>query len=136
MAKCTREQLNKWNEKLINGFGFDLHSFLMSGDKKAVKSLKLDGGKTLQAKLEYTEVRENWKTVGVRPVLHLSIWVDCDTPGFMKSSGLGVDVVMGDMQPRKNFDLLCKLSGTITDEEILRLANENMKQLNNPFVFA
>ena len=135
MAKCTREQLNKWNGMLQNGFRFDLHCFLMSGDKKAVKVLDIADGRKLQAKLEYTEVRENWKTVGQQPVLHLSIWTVCENSDFMKSSGMGADVKMGAMQTKKNYNLLCNLSGTITDDEILRLANEHMARLNNPFVF-
>ena len=134
MASCTKEQVMKWNEKLQNGFRFDLRCFLMRNDKTAVKVLDLSDGRKLQAKLEYREERENWRTIGQQPVLHLSIWEVCENSDFMKSSGMGVDVRMGAMQTKKNYNVLCNLSGTVTDEQILNLANEHMGRLNNPFI--
>jgi len=135
MAKCTKEQLNKWNDKLMNGFSFDLYGFLMNGEKTAVKTLALADGKKLQAKLEYRDVRENFRTVAQQPVLHLSIWEDCENSSFMKSCGLGAYLDMGVQQAKKNYDLLCKLSGTLSDDDLLAKANEHMGRLTNPFVF-
>ena len=136
MAKVTREQIKKWNEKLMNGFWFDLNYFLTHSEKTAVKYLNLSDGRKLQAKLEFMEEREGYTTLGHRPVMHLSVWKDCEgSSGFMVTSGLGVFVKLSDeISAKRNYSLLCKLSGTVTDAEILVLANQHMGQLNNPFV--
>ena len=34
MAKVTKEQINRWEAKLVNGFRFDLHFFLMWNDNR------------------------------------------------------------------------------------------------------
>ena len=137
MAKVTREQFNKWNAKLMNDFRFDLHYFMTHNEKTAVKELKLADGRTLRAKLEFMEEREGWTTLGHRPVMHLSVWKECESnSNFMTSSGVGVFVKLSDeISAKRNYALLCKLSGTISDTEILALANHHMGQLNNPFVF-
>lgn len=131
MAKCTRAQVAKWNEQLMNGFTFDLYGFIMGGDKSAVKNLPLTDGRKLQAKLRYHEVSENWRTVGQQPVLHLSIWEEIEGTDMMRSFGLGATIKLGEMQQKKQYNVLCKLSGGITDEQIKRYALDNMEQLKN-----
>lgn len=131
MANCTKAQAMKWNEQLMNGFGFDLYGFIMSGDKMATKTLPMSDGRKLQAKLRYEEVRENWKTVGQQPILHLSIWEAVEGTEMMRSYGMGATIKLGDVQKKKAYNVLCKLSGAITDDEIKKYAVDNMAQLKN-----
>ena len=57
MAQCTREQVNRWNAKLSNGFRLDLERFIVWNDKVATRSIELPDGKVLKADIGWTEVR-------------------------------------------------------------------------------
>lgn len=57
MAQCTREQVNRWNAKLSNGFRLDLERFIIWNDKVATRSIELPDGKVLKADIGWTEVR-------------------------------------------------------------------------------
>ena len=76
MAQCTREQVNRWNAKLSNGFRLDLERFIVWNDKVATRSIELPDGKVLKADIGWTEVREEprlgcfyQKTIGMMPRL-------------------------------------------------------------------
>ena len=40
MAQCTREQVDRWNAKLSNGFRLDLERFIIWNDKVATRSIE------------------------------------------------------------------------------------------------
>ena len=75
MAQCTREQVNRWNTKLSNGFRLDLERFIIWNDKVATRSIELPDGKVLKADIGWTEVREEpklgcfyQKAIGMMPM--------------------------------------------------------------------
>ena len=87
MAQCTREQVNRWNAKLSNGFRLDLERFIVWNDKVATRSIELPDGKVLKADIGWTEVREEprlgcfyQKTIGMMPRLSLSLWTPSSKP--------------------------------------------------------
>ena len=89
MAQCTREQVDRWNAKLSNGFRLDLERFIIWNDKVATHSIELPDGKVLKADIGWTEVREEprlgcfyQKTIGMMPRLSLSLWTPSSTPGM------------------------------------------------------
>ena len=99
MAQCTREQVDRWNAKLSNGFRLDLERFIIWNDKVATRSIELPDGKVLKADIGWTEVREEprlgcfyQKTIGMMPRLSLSLWTPSSTPGMWCSRGLGAVV--------------------------------------------
>ena len=103
MAQCTREQVNRWNAKLSNGFRLDLERFIIWNDKVATHSIELPDGKVLKADIGWTEVREEprlgcfyQKTIGMMPRLSLSLWTPSSTPGMWCSRGLGAVVKITD----------------------------------------
>lgn len=135
MAKLTREQLNRWNAKLGNGFRFDTHFFLMWGDKQLKKYLKLEDGRTLEATLSYREVTKNYATAGVMPVLHLSIWESCGPDSdMMRSFGTGAYIDMGAQQDKRKYNELVKLSAVVDDGKIMALAVEKLPQLESDVI--
>ena len=134
MAKLTMAQAEKWSAKLSNGFKFDIQRYLMWSEKQAVKNIEFSDGRVLQASLHYMDVVENYRTVGLQPVCHVSIWTPCENSDFMQSSGLGAQFKIGEVQTKKNYNVLCKLSETLDDETIINFAKENLSQLNNAFV--
>lgn len=135
MAKVTREQLNRWNAKLQNGFLIDLQRLLIHNEKMPIRYVELGDGKRIAASLSYRDVYEGYRDTGKRqPVLHLALWKDSGTSGMMQSFGMGAYIEIGTAQDKKNFNELAKLSGTIDDEKIMALAAEKMPQLNNAFL--
>ena len=45
MPSVTREQVNKWNAKLQNGFRFDIQRYVVWGEKQIKKSIELADGR-------------------------------------------------------------------------------------------
>lgn len=135
MAKVTREQVNRWEAKLANGFRFDLYFFMMWNDKRIKKYLKLEDGRTLEVVLEYRDITHNYAKVGVQPVLHLSVWESCGPDSdMMKSCGIGAYIEMGATQDKRKYNELAKLSATVDDGKIMALALEKMPQLENAVI--
>lgn len=131
MATITKAQYERWNSQLSNGFQFDLQHFLVHGEKEARKTFKLDGGKVLEARLSFTPVYEHFRLLGYQPTLDIQLWHPASTEGMMVSSGLGVHENLGIRQQRKQYNILCQLCTTVTDEQIKQIAAAEMKQLNN-----
>lgn len=135
MAKLTKAQAQKWNAELAGGFRFDVRHYLMWGEKVARRNIELEGGKILQASLEYHEIRDGYRYTGqVQPTLHLQIWKPGLTEGMMHSSGMGASIKIGTAQDKKLWKELCKLSGTFDDKKLLELMEENMHQLKNEYI--
>ena len=135
MAKCTKQQYERWNAKLSNGFKFDLHYFIMWGEKTAKLYLDFTDGRKLEAKLEYRAERKAGTTFGETgrqiPCLHLSLWRPASQEGMMCSSGMGKSIELGEAQPKKNYACLCAYSAKLDAKDILSLAKEYIAELNN-----
>ena len=131
MPTITKVQFDRWNGQLTNGFQLDLKRFVIHGDKEARKTFDLSDGRVLEARLNYYPVYENYRVVGYQPTLDLQLWYPGHTEGMMISHGLGVQHKVGQMQQKKQYTVLCKLSGVVTDEQIKQIAAAEMNQLNN-----
>ncbi len=136
MASYTREQINRWNAKLQNGFELDFQALLNRNEKEATKYLDLPNGKRLQATLIWREVRDGYRYTGlVRPQLHLSVWQDGRTPGMMVSHGIGAFVdITEQTYTRRNWNEIAKLTAAWTDEKIMEMAQRHIATLKKETV--
>ena len=136
MAKCTREQVNRWESKLSNGFEFDLMYFLTWGEKRAERSIELEDGRIIKAEISWYEIRDGYRYTGlVRPKMNISLWRKSSTPGMLCSSGLGYTIELTDKDySKRNWNEIAKLTTEWDDERILKIAYEHMAELKNAFV--
>lgn len=130
MARYTREQINRWNAKLQNGFELDIQALLNRNEKEATKYLDLPNGKQLQATLIWREVRDGYCYTGsVRPQLHLSIWQGGNA-GMRVSYGMGAFVdITEQTYSRRNWTEIAKLTAVWTDEKIMEVAQQHVAAL-------
>lgn len=136
MASYTREQINRWNAKLNNGFELDFEYLLNHNEKVATKYLNLPNGRRLQARLMWNDVRENHRYTGlVRPQLHLSIWHGAGT-GMMRSYGLGTFVeITEESYTRRNWNEIAKLTVDFTDDKIMEIARQHVAALKKDTLY-
>lgn len=142
MAQCTREQVDRWNAKLSNGFRLDLERFIIWNDKVATRSIELPDGKVLKADIGWTEVREEprlgcfyQKTIGMMPRLSLSLWTPSSTPGMWCSRGLGAVVKITDnIYQKRNWNELAKFTAEWGEKRLLEEAKKHMAELQNDVV--
>lgn len=130
----TPEQVNTINAKMSNGFQLDVYSLTFYGEKKAVKSIKLDDAATLVATLtfspSYDKKRNAWGTKFSVPngkshvALNLSIW-HCD-PGADVATARSLDwwINVSEDVPRRNFSAIQKLTANYDDDTIMTLFAE------------
>ena len=136
MAKLTKEQFEKWQGMLADGWEFDYWHYLMhSGDKQVLRRIRLEDGKTLKATVSYYPVRENFREVAQQPTINLSIWA-YDDSGYGHSYGLGANFKLGTQQTKKRYNILCDIANTLSDADILKMANTDTAQakMADPFV--
>lgn len=129
MAKLTKDQVERWNSKLQNGFQFDIYHFMNWGEKQIVKKIPLEDDKILEAQILYRRVlgADRFSDTGkVEPVLHLQVWEPGGTEGMMCSHGTGVYVQVGDEQDKRKYGELEKLSANFTTEKIMECANKSV----------
>ena len=134
MPSVTREQVNKWNAKLQNGFRFDIQRYVVWGEKQIKKSIELADGRILTAEIHYRDAREGYKYIGNEACISLAIWTRCANSDMMKSEGMGYHEVLGAVQPKKSYADLVKLSAVMDEPKILEVMNAHMNALNNPWV--
>lgn len=118
MAKLTREQYNKWNAALADGWKFEAQHYIMWGDKEAyTDSAEDERGNFYRAKLTYYEERtgEGWtaKSTGRQlPALVIDRWNKTSTDGVYSSVQVLKETV-GEPQNKKNYSVLAKLSASL-----------------------
>lgn len=130
----TREQVNAINAKMSNGFQLDVCSLTLYGEKKAVKSIKLDDATTLVATLtfaaSYDKKRNTWGQKFNVPngkshvALNLSIWHCNPGADITTSRGLGWWMNVSEDMPRRNFSAIQKLTANYDDDTIMTLFAE------------
>lgn len=132
MPSVTREQVNKWNAKLQNGFRFDIQRYVVWGEKQIKKSIELADGRILTAEIHFRDARDGYKYIGNEACISLAIWTRCENSDMMKSEGMGYHEVLGAVQPKKSYADLVKLSAVMDEPKIMEMMNAHMNALNNP----
>jgi hypothetical protein len=126
MPSITRDQFHKWNAQAQGGFVFDFRQYCIWGDKELIKQIDLGTGKVVQFRLCYFpeyETRTNGCTFHVQtgrhiPTLDISIWRKQDS--VLISNGGSKQITVGDPQAKKNYKVLCNLSGTIDTDKYMK----------------
>ncbi len=130
MAKLTREQAIKWDRQLSGGYHLDIRKYVVWGEKTASLKVELGPDKILEANLSYREERQGYRSTGrQKPCLHLSVWNVNRETGVGISSGLGAFIDVGEVQDKKNWKELCRLSALYPAERIKALAAEHSGEL-------
>lgn len=127
----TREQLNKLNEKMSNGWNFyEKWYYFCYGEKSAVKRIHIDEKSSLEAQLCYRE-QYDWEshTTNIKLTLHISKFYRDTT------YGLGVFVTISENLPKKMFSLIQKETANWTDEKIIALAKRHDVLLDDSTLF-
>ena len=132
MAQITKDQVNKLNSKLVNGWKFNLKSFLMhQGEKSIVKTIDIDERKFIKASLYFNE-RYNRYEKAIEINLNISLWTRAGD--MATSEGLGLFRAIPYNKPRKSYADLEKLSAVIDDAYIMDIyssGNNAQKCINN-----
>lgn len=132
----TCEQVNTINAKMSNGFQLDVYSLTFYGEKKAVKSIKLDDATTLVATLTFAasfdKKRNAWGQNNVpngksHIALNLSIWHCNPGADVTTSHGLGWWINISEDMPRRNFSAIQKLTANYDDDTIMTLFDEKQR---------
>ena len=133
-TSITREQVNAINAKMSNGFQLDVCSLTLYGEKKAVKSIKLDDATTLVATLTFSasfdKKRNAWGQKFNVPngkshvALNLSIWHCNPGADITTARGLGWWIKVSEDMLRRNFSAIQKLTANYDDDTIMMLFND------------
>lgn len=141
--KITREQVEKWNSAMHQGFKLDVQYALIHNEKCPHIYIPVEGheNQVYEVKLMYCDEYEEktsewgckWKVTTGRqiPTAHISKWTkDGD---FMTGRGLGHWIPVGEPQNRKTFSVLQKLTKTVNIDELIGRA-ENDSQNGSMFM--
>lgn len=130
----TPEQVNTINAKMSNGFQLDVYSLTFYGEKKAVKSIKLDDATTLVATLTFAASYDKKRNAGGQKfnvpngkshaALNLSIWHCNPGADITTSRGLGWWMNVSEDMPRRNVSVIQKLTANYDDDTIMTLFAE------------
>ena len=135
MPSITREQAARLNSQAPNNWNFDVFYYVTHGEKTITRKITLDEGKILEARLMYSENREE-RPLPYRPgrtysvpaghyhiALHISIWSPSPGTECYHSYGLGqwLDMDHG-RHTKRNYKDLCKIAVDLSDADILTYA--------------
>lgn len=131
----TFAQVKAINAKMSNGWGLDLRYYVMQGEKKATRAIKLAEGVTLKADLVYCDSFDRYQPAygsaynvpnGKSHVeLSLSVWTVAPDGKTATSHGLGQWIRVGEDVDRRNFSTIQKLTAEYTDSDIMALFDES-----------
>ena len=129
--KITREQVNKINDKMGNGWELDLFYFLTHGEKTAALKIPMNDGGYVQGKL-YIDNVWSWRPEdykGIQIKLNVSRWYKGHTEGVYTSSGLGYwqEINRPDMK-KAMFSEVQKLTHSITAADVMAMYTEHAPQ--------
>lgn len=123
MPNITTAQVQKINEKLHNGWTFDLRHFMTHGGEKTVcRKIVLDDMHFIEANLWFDEVYKNFRRDGLEITLHISLFTGT-LNGTASSSGLGLFRRIPYEKARRSFSDLEKLTAVIDDQYIMNIYN-------------
>lgn len=124
MAKITREQVEKINSTLSNGWQFDVkHFFMWNGEKTVEVIIPFDDdeNKVIKARLYFSERYRQFKRDGLEINLNISVWHNQGTA--WTSYGLGINRTIPYTGTRKKFADLAALTEIINNEYIMEIYN-------------
>lgn len=117
MARITREQVIKTNEKCMNEWRLDVEYYLFHSEKTLIKQIKLDDEHYLEFRLNY-----NYKN---QISLHISKFYHKEGDYFASSNGLGKRKILDETQAtKKNLNNLIDFTNSLTDDECMRINAE------------
>ena len=117
MARITREQVIKTNEKCMNEWRLDVEYYLFHSEKTLIKQIKLDDEHYLEFRLNY-----NYKN---QISLHISKFYHKGGDYIASSNGLGKRKILDETQAtRKNLNNLIDFTNSLTDDECMRINAE------------
>lgn len=117
MAKITREQIQKINNKCKNGWELDIQFFIFHNEKTLKKIIELDEEHYLEFKIDY-----NYKN---QIVLFINKFYHKLTESYSTSKGLGKKYMLEETPAsRKNINKLIEYSEILTDEQLMQINSE------------
>ena len=135
MPSITKEQFDKWNAKATNGFSFDLKQYVVWGEKTLIKHVNLLEGKIAEFRIwyrnEFKRVTNQWgcsynvETGGKIPTLEVNILIPSGTEGVYRVHSFKSNIVLGDVEKKNNYNVLCKLANNVNVDEYI----EEMKSV-------
>lgn len=133
--KITRDQVNKINEKMGNGWELDLSFLLMHNEKTAMLKIPQDDGGYILGKL-YIDNVWDWHPGaynGIQIKLNVSRWMP--SGGCFVSHGLGKWYSFNRPDLKKcMFSEVQKMTHQITAADILAIYHDNAAEINNPYI--
>lgn len=125
MAKMTREQYNKFNEKCKNGFHLDLERFAVWNEKRCIKTMQFDGESCkYDVIIDFANEYKNYAKIGVKAELVINKLI----PGHVENMYRVVEVkrnVISDIMARKSVKVLQDLTANYTDDILLEMITES-----------
>lgn len=114
MARITREQIQKINEKCSNQWELDVEYYIFHNEKTLIKKIDLDN----EHFLEFT-LRFNFKN---QISLHISKFHHKQNDYFASSTGLGKSRLLDNTEyNRKSVNELIKFTKNLNDEELMTI---------------
>lgn len=117
MAKITKQEIEKINNKCSNDWRLDVQYYLFHNEKTLIKHIKLDDEQYLEFKLHY-----NYKN---QIALRISKYHHKEDDYFATSEGLGKSKILDETQAkRKNINNLIDITKNLNDEECMKINTE------------
>ena len=132
MATFTREQVEKWNNQLADGWKLDLQQLLYWGNKRpSFKFKKNESDKVLYTfDLEFSEDWQNHEFLGTYSVdVRCQKWIEKDS--FMTSHGLGVRKrIASAISNKKMFKILADMTKKLDKNTLLQMFDIENPEVN------
>ena len=117
MAKITREQIQKINNKCKNDWELDIQFFIFHNEKTLKKIIELDEEHYLEFKIDY-----NFKN---QIVLFINKFYHKTGENFATSNGLGKKKMLEETSAsRKSINKLIEYTEKLTDEQLIQINSE------------
>lgn len=117
MAKITREQIQKINNKCKNNWELDIQFFIFHNEKTLKKIIELDEEHYLEFKIDY-----NYKN---QIVLFINKFYHKTGENFATSNGLGKKKMLEETSAsRKSINKLIEYTEKLADEQLIQINSE------------
>lgn len=117
MAKITREQIQKINNKCKNGWELDIQFFIFHNEKTLKKIIELDEEHYLEFKIDY-----NYKN---QIVLFINKFYCKKGESYATSNGLGKKYMLEETSAsKKSINKLIEYTEKLTDEQLIQINSE------------